>query len=396
MWNVARSAAIRVCIIMLACNAFCAASSAQWRKSQGEFSQYAGDSPAIDMPYAQGLSPVIGRREVAEALRKVADWQLTKSRQHFDRDWTFSTLYAGFMALPQEVGGDKYSAAMRSMGDSFHWKLGRHPFDANDQALAQTYLALYKAKGKPRMLHPTQKKLDLMLTNPDTAEASNWWWCDSLFMAPPVYAELSSITGRQDYINYMDREWWKTSAALYDQKRHLFYRDKRFLNKRDPHGQPVFWSRGNGWVLGGLVRVLQVMPKDYPTRSRYIEQFQQMAAALVALQGADGLWSMNLLDSADEHRGETSGTSLITYALAYGINSGILDREHFQPVVSKAWEGLVAHIYADGRLGAVQPVADSPGHFKPTSSYVYGVGAFLLAGSQVYEMNDRETLSEIR
>jgi len=122
---------------------------------------------------------------------------------------------------------------------------------------------------------------------------------------------------------------------------------------------------------------------------QYIEHFRQLAAAVAPLQGPDGLWDMNMLEPSDEHKGETSGTALITYALAYGINSGILSREQFQPVVSKAWKGLIAHIYADGRLGAVQPVADSPGRFKPTASYVYGVGAFLLAGSQVYEMADR-------
>ncbi|HSS95481.1 MAG TPA: glycoside hydrolase family 88 protein, partial [Terriglobales bacterium] len=72
-----------------------------------------------------------------------------------------------------------------------------------------------------------------------------------------------------------------------------------------------------------------------------------------------------------------------TYALAWGINNNLLDRGKYTPVVTKAWKGLLAHIYEDGRLGSIQSVADAPGKFKPTSSYVYGVGAFLLAGSEV-------------
>jgi rhamnogalacturonyl hydrolase YesR len=205
-------------------------------------------------------------------------------------------------------------------------------------------------------------------------------------MAPPLLAELSQITNRQNYLDYMDRQWWKTSAGLYDQQQHLFYRDARFINRHEANGNSIFWSRGNGWVLAGLVRVLLAMPKDYPSRPKYVTQFKQMAAEVITVQGADGLWSAGLLDATAHPMAETSGTSLITYALAYGINEGILDRKQYQPHVISAWHGLVAHIYSDGRLGAVQPVGDSPGTLKPTSSYVYGVGAFLLAGSEIYAL----------
>jgi len=162
----------------------------------------------------------------------------------------------------------------------------------------------------------------------------------------------------------------------------------RFLDRREPNGQAIFWARGNGWVLAGLARVLEAMPADYPTRPRYVAQFKQMAAALAAIQGEDGLWRAGLLDADAHPMPETSGTSLITYGLAYGVDAGLLDRQEFEPHISQAWRGLVAHIYADGRLGAIQPVGDAPGGFKPTSSYVYGVGAFLMAGSAIYRMCD--------
>jgi unsaturated rhamnogalacturonyl hydrolase len=272
------------------------------------------------------------------------------------------------------------------MGDAFHWQLQTNGFDANDQAIGQTYLALYKLDRDPAMQQPTREQLDIMVHRPDTAGRPLWWWCDALFMAPPVLAELAQITHRRDYLDFMDREWWRTSTELYDAQQHLFYRDSRFPDRRGPNGKSVFWARGNGWVLGGLARVLQAMPKDYPSRPKYVAQFQQMAAALVAVQRSDGLWSAGLLDTEDYPLAETSGTSLIAYALAYGVNEGILEREQYQPSLTRAWQGLVAHIYADGRLGSVQPVGDSPGGLRPTSSYVYGVGAFLLAGSEMYRM----------
>jgi len=359
------------------------------KKDEGEFSRYAGDSPSKALPYATDLSPALNKKDLAAALRKVADWQLARSQPHFDRDWTFAILYAGFMAVPDEVNGDKYRAAMKGMGESFHWTMGPNELDANDQAIAQTYLELYFRDKNPEALQPIKERVDKMMFVPDKPGNNLWWWCDALFMAPPALADLALATHEQKYLDFMDRQWWKTSGELYDTKQHLFFRDARFFNRHELNGQPIYWSRGNGWVMSGLVRVLKAMPKDYPSRPKYVEQLQQMAAALIVLQRPDGLWSAGLLDPLNHPMAETSGSALITNGLAYGINEGILDRETYAPHVERAWRGLVSHIYSDGRLGAIQPVADSPGKFKPTSSYVYGVGGFLLAGSELYRMSEQ-------
>ena len=138
--------------------------------------------------------------------------------------------------------------------------------------------------------------------------------------------------------------------------------------------------------MAGLARVLAEMPLDYPSRPKYIAQFQQMAQEIASIQGSDGLWRPGLLDAEAYKLPENSGSAFFVYALAYGINSGILDRKKYRPVIQRAWAGLVSHIYSDGRLGCIQPVGDAPGNYGPTSSYVFGTGAFLLAGSEVYRL----------
>jgi rhamnogalacturonyl hydrolase YesR len=85
-------------------------------------------------------------------------------------------------------------------------------------------------------------------------------------MAPPVWARLSAITGDHRYLDFMDREWWATTDHLYVREQRLFHRDDRFATRREPNGERVFWSRGNGWVVAGLVRVLGRCPRH--TRSR--------------------------------------------------------------------------------------------------------------------------------
>jgi rhamnogalacturonyl hydrolase YesR len=197
---------------------------------------------------------------------------------------------------------------------------------------------------------------------------------------------MYKATGDIAYLDYMDREWRATSGRLYDPQEHLYFRDASFLNRKQANGRKVFWSRGNGWVMAGLAGVLEYMPADYPGRQRYVDQLREMSAAIAAIQASDGLWRTGLLDPDSYPLPENSGSAFFTYALAWGINHGILDRATYEPVVAKAWKGLLQHIYADGRFGCIQSVSDAPGKFKPTSSYVYGVGAFLLAASEVDRM----------
>jgi rhamnogalacturonyl hydrolase YesR len=76
--------------------------------------------------------------------------------------------------------------------------------------------------------------------------------------------------------------------------------------------------------------------------------------------------------------------------MAWGINNGILDRKTYGPVVTKAWDGMLTHIYADGRLGDIQQTGAEPAAFKSSASYNYGVGGFLMAGSEMLKMAGSE------
>jgi unsaturated rhamnogalacturonyl hydrolase len=202
-------------------------------------------------------------------------------------------------------------------------------------------------------------------------------------MAPPVWTGVSEITHDPKYLNYMHREWQVTSNLLWDPQEHLFSRDAHYLDKREKNGRKVFWSRGNGWVMGGLVQVLEHLPANDPHRAFYVEKLRQMADAVARIQSPDGLWRPGLLGAADYPNPETSGSAFFVYALAWGMNHKILKPARFEPVVQRGWAGLLQHVYSDGRLGCVQPVGEAPGAYTPGASYVFGVGAFLLAGSEL-------------
>lgn len=358
-----------------------------------------GDAPDDPGPLATGLSPALTTSAIDKALSLVADWQLQRAHNQFSQDWTFAALYPGLLAAGRTLHQPQYTEAIMQVGRKFGWQLGPRlidpnyqghgqargqTYDANNQALAQTYLELYERTHDPAMIAPTRQQFDSLMTEKDNPAAPAWWWCDALFMAPPAWARMYKVTGNRAYLDYMDRQWWATSKFLYDPKEHLYFRDSNFFVKREKNGQKLFWSRGNGWVMAGLVRVLEDLPADDASRSRYIQQYKEMAAKLALIQSPDGLWRPGLLNPQGYQQAEMSGSGFNIYAITWGVRHGILDRKTYMPVIRAGWTGMLSHVYADGRVGGIQPIASGPGDFKPSSSYVYGVGAFLLAGSELH------------
>lgn len=355
--------------------------------------------------------------EVKALTKKVADWQIRTFDQHgqhralpakrnekwrnnknyHDLTWHMAALYVGLDQW-RTIADDPapYTDFLINIGKRNDWKLHKRPYHADDHAVGQFYLSLYQEKNDPAMLQPTRDHFDWILAHPKTGSLTwgkntdchdRWGWCDALFMAPPVWARLAKITGESKYLDFMDTEFRATHALLWDAEENLFWRDSSFFPQREKNGRKIFWARGNGWVFGGLALMIPDLPKDWKPRSFYLDLYQKMAVRLKELQREDGTWSMGLLGGTEGYPNkETSGTSFFAFGLAWGINQGILDRSTYEPVVLKAWSVLADCVTADGMLGWVQPVGAAPGESFADATEVYGIGAFLAAGSEIYKM----------
>ncbi len=338
----------------------------------------------------------ITSESVCALMRQAADWQLAHPAKRINRaDWAYAPFWNGLWELGRIKGQEVYAERVREAGAALQWTPIRTIHLANDHAVVQTWLDLGMRNREEAILKPAREALDAFMAGWDTETgplnfipkgSTRWTWCDALYMSPPAFARLAAATGEEKYLTFMDEKWWQLSDYMYDKEEHLFFRDQAFFKKREKNGQKVFWCRGNGWVVGGLVRVLQLLPGDHAIRPAYEKQFREMCARLAELQQPDGLWRTGLLDQQAYPTPETSGSGFILYALAYGVNEGLLKRERFEPAVRKGWKALSGCLTSDGRLRYVQPVGDAPGAFNPESTLPYGVGAFLLAGSEVYRM----------
>lgn len=262
------------------------------------------------------------------------------------------------------------------------------------------------------MIEHTQRVLDEVVSNPSDVDLAfidderdrlvvgervfndqecrkRWCWADAIFMAPPVFFDLSRLTGDPRYAEFAHKEFWATTRYLYNENEHLYLRDSRYFARRDDNGRLIYWGRGNGWTLAGIARILDQMPEGFEEREGYERIYREMAARLVELQHADGNWRSSLLATDEAPAPESSGTGLLVFALAWGLNNGLIEGDHYRQSVELGWRALVNAIHPSGKLGWVQQVGFAPGSATAEDTQLYGVGALLLAASEVYPMSRR-------
>lgn len=331
-----------------------------------------------------------------EILDRVAHWQMSNhyKARHHNLDWTNGALYIGVYELANYTNNQGYFDFLLEIANRNKWDLLDRIYHADDLVVAQTYIKLYEKYKDPKMIKVVKERLDYTVDNPSQASlwlgaekwSERWSWCDALFMAPPVYAALNKLDPNPKYLEFMDKEFKECADSLYDNSDKLFYRDRRFIPKREKNGAKVFWGRGNAWVFAGLPLILRELPKDHKTYGYYLEMYKDMAGALLKAQDVQGSWHASLLDPESYPVPENSASGFIVYGLAWGVNNNILTEAKYKEAAEKGWNALKSYVDVDGKLGFVQPVSADPGNVTKEMTEVYGVGAFCMAGVEMLKM----------
>ncbi|MDE6416736.1 MAG: glycoside hydrolase family 88 protein [Duncaniella sp.] len=357
---------------------------------------------------AEELQP---RKEILNTLVKVNDLYLknhpdpglgipyySRKKVYEGNIWTRAVYFEGLMALHSIYPDNRYYDYAYDWGEKFNWGMRRDDTatrNADNYACGQTYIDLYRLTPEPKMLTKTKANANMLINTP---QVDDWTWIDAIQMGMPVLAKLGKDTGDQRYFDkaWDMYEWSRNTLAggLYNPKDGLWWRDADFVPPyKEPNGKNCYWSRGNGWVVAALVKVLQELPADDPHRKDYINDLKAMCEALVKCQREDGFWNVSLHDDSNFGGKELTGTALFVYGMAWGVNNGILDREKYMPVITKAWNAMVKDaVHPNGYLGYVQGTGKEPKDGQPVAYDSkpdfddYGTGCFLLAGSEVYKL----------
>ncbi|WP_308265933.1 glycoside hydrolase family 88/105 protein [Prevotella sp.] len=223
-----------------------------------------------------------------------------------------------------------------------------------------------------------------------------WWWSDALYMVMPVMTKMYKITGDVQYLDKLYENLLYSDRIMLDQETGLYFRDARYVypNHKSVNGKKDFWARGDGWVLAGLAKVLQDLPKDYKHYKFFVDKFQRLADIVAKTQQKDGYWTRSILDPNHAPGPETSGTAFFAYGIMWGVNNGFLAKKDYKKCIDRAWQYISeTAVQADGKVGYVQPIGDRaiPGQTVDANSQAnFGVGAVLLAACEYYRYIDNQ------
>ncbi|MBK9934742.1 MAG: glycoside hydrolase family 88 protein [Cytophagaceae bacterium] len=310
--------------------------------------------------------------------------------------WTRGIYYEGLMDFYKIDPDKKYIDYAIAWGEGNKWAtwFGVKSRHADSHCCGITYIDLYQMDTTQKQrLAEIKASIDLMLASD---KVDDWSWIDALQMAMPVFAKLGVMYNDERYFEKMHQLYLHSKniegGGLYNAKDGLWYRDKGFVPPfNTPNGKQCHWSRGNGWVVAAMVKMLEILPKNAKHYKEYEEMYLTMMKSLLPLQRKDGFWNVSLSDPNDFGGPELSGTALFAYGMAWGINNGYLSKKTYIKPTLKAWDAMnKTSLHSDGMLGYVQSTGKEPKDGQPLSFEKkanfedYGLGCYLLAGTQVY------------
>ncbi|MFC4700634.1 glycoside hydrolase family 105 protein [Glaciecola siphonariae] len=376
---------------------------------------------------SKSLSSDFNAQALTQVAEQVANWQLAqfdirsnKMRPEMrpsgiPNGWMYATLHLGLWRWAEQVDDAAYKQAVLNLSQLNNFELGPRVYHADDHAVGDVYLSLYQVYGGENKISHLKHFFNTIVDNPDQRSfdfevkerdvhtfalrtfkdpwcTRRWCWADAAFMSPPVFAHLAKVTGDKRYLDFMHKEFWEMTNYLFDQDYGLYLRDSRYFTRKDEQGRPIFWGRGNGWVLAGIARTIEYLPKDDPRLPEYKTLFINMSNTLLKYQNEDGSWPSSLLEAGSDAHSETSATALLAFALAWGVNNQLLTLKQFFPAIERAWTSIVTNIHNDGKVGYVQQVAFAPGSATKDDTQLYGSGAVLLAAAELHKLS--QTLSK--
>ena len=364
---------------------------------------------AISNIWAQPLKQkeVLGTMTKVNAyfMKKYADYRMPSFQKKVrpSNIWTRTVYYEGLLAMYSIYPLEEYYEYALGWANFHEWGFhrGTTTRHADNYSPGQIYLDLYKiCPNDAEKIRKTRANID-MLTN--TPQVNEWWWIDAIQMGGPIFAKMGHLTGEQKYFDKLWAMYEYTrnehgDNGMFNPKDGLWWRDQDFDPPyKEPNGANCYWSRGNGWVYAALARIMDEIPADEKHRADYLNDFLTMTKAIKKCQRTDGFWNVSLHDPNHFGGKETTGTSLFVYGLAWGINHDLLDKAEYLPIVEKAWHAMVKEaVHDNGFLGYVQGTGKEPKDGQPvTYDSVpdfedFGIGCFLLAGSEVYKLAEAE------
>ena len=312
------------------------------------------------------------QRLIRESTPEYTVWNIEKVRQGKPASWNYidGCMMTALLSMSEITGDSQYADFAEHYIDWFVQEDGsirsyeQETYNLDDLNEGRVLFPLYAATGKDKYKKAAELLHRQLVNQPRTFEGNFWHkaiypnqvWLDGLYMAQPFYAMYVKNLGNGDYSDTL-RQIETVRARMRDDVSGLYYHGydasrKAFWADPETGRSKNFWLRSIGWFAVALVDLCEILPEG--------EDNEKLRAIFRELMEGAARWSdpetglyWQVVDQGGREGNylETSGSSMLAYAMLKGARLGVLEKE-YAAKGEKTFRGIVKKYlsFTDGNL----------------------------------------------
>ena len=365
------------------------------------------------------------QRLIEESSPERTVWNVERIREGKKADWNYidGCMLTALLSMSEITGDERYFAFTEDFVNSFIGQDGsirtyspekRSLDDVNE---GRTLFPLYEKTGKEKYRKAAEILRGQLNLQPRTAEGNFWHkaiypdqvWLDGIYMAQPFCALYESRFGGGDFSDVL-RQIETVRTRMYVEEKHLYCHGydasrRAFWANPDTGRSASFWLRSIGWYAAALADLLEILPHG-DAWERLREIFTELVSGVENYADRETGMYWQVVDQSGRKGNylETSGSSMLAYAMLKGARLGVLAKE-YAAKGEKTFHGIVKRYlsFTDGNLnlGGICLVAGlgPENNRRRDGSYEYyvsepvvendakGVAPFLLCYTEIKRLN---------
>ena len=301
------------------------------------------------------------QRLMQESKAPFTAWNIEKLRKGEPSEWNYidGCMMTALLALYDITGEQKYFDFVESFIDWYigddgsirHYKMESYALDDINEG--RVLFPLYEKTGREKFRLAAENLHRQVLTQPRTFEGNFWHkkiypdqvWLDGLYMVMPFYALYEKTLGSGNYTDIL-RQIETVRARMFDPEKHLYYHGydasrTAFWCDKETGLSQNFWLRSIGWFAVAMADLLEILPagEELKRIEKIFVELMQGAAAY-ADEETGMYWQVVDQPGREGNYLETSGSSMLAYAMLKGARLGVLGKE-YAAKGEKTFRGIV-------------------------------------------------------
>ncbi|MBQ7344127.1 MAG: glycoside hydrolase family 88 protein [Clostridia bacterium] len=299
-------------------------------------------------------------------------WNIESIRQGKKPHWNYidGCMITALMEIAAIKGDEKYFDFSERFIDYYVSKDGAilgydvEKYNLDDINEGKVLFELYEKTRKEKYRLAIERQWQHLLAQPRTVTGNFWHkliypnqvWLDGIYMAQVFSAKYAKYYGGRDYsdvlaqIKNVRKYMFDEIAGLYyhglDCSRSVFWADKDTGLSRN------FWLRAIGWFAVAMVDIIEII--DGEARREIANIFSELMSSILRYRDNDSKMYYQVVNMQDKEGNylETSGSSMIAYAMMKGARLGVLD-EKYHAFGKETFEGICSRYLdfdAEGKL----------------------------------------------